>query len=42
MKHKKTLIAIIILAVLLIAFLIQNYNSLNKYREKENNEYSNL
>jgi LemA protein len=42
MKHKKTLIAIIILAVLLIAFLIQNYNSLNKYREKANNEYSNL
>ncbi len=42
MKHKKTLIAIVILAVLLIAFLIQNYNSLNKYREKTNNEYSNL
>ncbi len=42
MKHKKTTIAIIVLAVLIISFLIQNYNSLNNYREKANNEYSNL
>ena len=42
MKHKKTTIAIIVIAVLIIAFLISNYNSLNNYREKANNEYSNL
>ncbi len=42
MKHKKTTITIIIIAILIIAFLIQNYNSLNNYHEKANNEYSNL
>ena len=42
MKNKKTTIAIIVIAVLIIAFLISNYNSLNNYREKANNEYSNL
>ena len=42
MKHKKTTIAIILIAVLIIAYLIQNYNYLNNYREKVNNDYSDL
>ncbi len=42
MKHKKTTIAIIVIAIALIAFLIQNYNYLNSYREKVNNDYSDL
>ena len=42
MKHKKTTIAIIVIAIALIAFLIQNYNYLKNYREKVDNAYSDL
>ena len=42
MKHKKTIITIIILAITLVVGIITMYNQLNKQRLNVDNEYSNI
>ena len=42
MKHKKTIITIIIVAIILIVGIITMYNQLYKQRLNVDNEYSNI